>query len=88
MRQRRPGRVPRPVGEIEPEGLPGLQRDLAVGEGPDPQLGALEVHEDADRAPALLLDRANHLVARPVLLVGAVAEIEAGDVHPSVDERT
>ena len=46
------------------------------GQLPYPQLGALQIGQDADRPAHLLLDGPNDVVTRPVLVVAAVAEIE------------
>ncbi len=72
--------------EIEAEGLAGLQMDAARGEAADAELGALDVGEDADRPSRLLLEGADRLDARGVILMRAVREIEAEDVHPGAEE--
>ena len=56
-------------------------------EGADAQLRALQVEQDADRPADLLLDRADHLGRARVVLVRAVAEIEAEDVDAGLEQR-
>src|SRR6185369_11774872 len=73
----------------EREGAAGLEihKAAAVGaEGPEPDLGALQVLQDGHRpAPALLaLPQAAHHLG--VLGVRAVREVQARDVHAGGDE--
>lgn len=60
--------------------------DGTVGETPQPDLGPLQVREDADHAATLGGDLPDHAVQRRVLGVGAVAEVQPGDIHSGVDE--
>ena len=60
---------------------------LPSAEGAQAQLGTLQVHEDADRAAQLGLDRADHGVHLAVLLVAAVAEVEPEHVGAGLDQR-
>ena len=62
------------------------QRDRALREPADADLGALQVDEDADRVSAVVAGRAHVAVDRLVVGVGAVREVEPGDVHAGVDE--
>src|SRR4030095_16493504 len=73
--------------EIETIGAAGLQLDQAAGKGADSQLRSLQIHQDADRTPALLLDLADEVVALLVILVRAVAEIEAEHVGAGLEQR-
>ena len=73
-------------GQVEPEALPGLQRDAAGLEAADAQLGPLHVGEDADRAADLLLQRADGGDEGGVVLVGAVAEVQAEDVGAAPEQ--
>ena len=72
--------------EVEPEVVAARQGDPAVGEAADPQLGPLQVHDRADRPAALLLDLANDREARRVVLVAAVAEVEAEHVGAGIGQ--
>lgn len=56
------------------------------GEAVEPDLRALEVDEDADAAAGLVGGLADAAVAFFVLQLGAVAEVESGDVHTGVDQ--
>ena len=71
-------------GEVEAEGLAGLEDDAAGLEAADAEFGALDVGEDADGAADMFLERADHGDAGQVVLVGAVAEVEAEDVGAGV----
>jgi hypothetical protein len=76
-------RVPSPgwsAVEVEPEGGAGLQHDLALGEGADPQLRPLQVEQDADRAAQRAFERTQDVEALLVVVVGAVAEVQAEHV--------
>ena len=59
---------------------------LALGEAAEPDLRALQVDEHADAAPGLVGGLADPAVRLLVLGVGAVAEVQPGDVHAGVDE--
>ena len=56
-----------------------LERD-GLGEVADAELRPLQVGDQRHRAPDLVLERADRLRARPVVLVGAVREVQAGAV--------
>jgi hypothetical protein len=74
--------------EVEAEGLAGLELDAAGLEAADAELGALDVGEDADGAVILVLElAADHAEALGVVLVGAVAEVEAEDVGAGEERR-
>jgi hypothetical protein len=87
MRQLGARGIARLVVEIEAEGPTGLQLHRAAGEGADPQLRPLQVHQDADRAFVFLLDLADEVIALLVIRVGSVAEIEAEDVGAGLEQR-
>ena len=54
----------------------------------EPDLGALEVGEDADAVPARVRGLAHQAVGLGVVLVGAVAHVQPGDVHAGVHQLT
>ena len=56
------------------------------GDAPDAQLGALQVHEDADRATGFALDLADLRIALGVITVAAVAEVEAEHICTRADQ--
>ena len=58
----------------------------AVGEPAEPDLGALQVGEDADGAPGHIGGRPDALVGGLVIGVFAVAEVEPSDVHSGLDQ--
>ncbi len=86
--------VRRPAGRVVTRDVAGGDRPLlallelhrAVGEVLQPDLGALEVGEDADAVPALVGGLADQPVGDLVVGVAAVAHVQPGDVHPGVDE--
>jgi hypothetical protein len=63
-----------------------VQLHLAVGELADAQFRALQVHQDAQRVVQLALDFADPLIALGVVGVIAVAEVQAEDVDPGLDQ--
>jgi len=63
-----------------------VQGDAPVLEGADPQLGSLQVDDDADRPPGLLLDPPDQVVALLVILMGSVAEIEPEHVGSRLEQ--
>ena len=65
----------------------GGELRLAAGEIAEPQLRPLQIGEDADRPSGLGFDRADLLEPRAVLVVRAVAEIEAEHIDPGVEQR-
>src|SRR3546814_20650071 len=77
MRQRRALVVARRLIEIEAKALACRQHRFAVLQLADAQLGPLHVGEDADRPPQLVIDRADGLIALSLVVVRAVAEVEA-----------
>ena len=73
-------------GQVQPEALAGLELDAAAAEAADAELRALDVGEDADRAAGLLLECADEGDAGAVVVVGAVAEVDAEDVGAGVEQ--
>ena len=78
---------PAVVLEVEAECAPGRQLDLAAGEIAEPQLRPLHVGEDADRPAGIGFDLADRLEAGAVIVMRAVAEIEAEHVDAGVEQR-
>ncbi len=58
----------------------------AVGEHSEPDLRPLQVDQDADRLLGGVAGGAHLVVVGLVVLVGPVAEVEPGDVHPGVHQ--
>src|SRR5690606_19861154 len=69
-------------------GVAGAPLDRAAGERTETDLRALQVGEDADGPAGVGGRRAYELVDLLVVVVVAVAEVHAGDVHPRFDEVT
>jgi hypothetical protein len=67
-------------GDDEPRAVDEL--DGAAGEPPHANLRPLEVSEDADGPAGLVAGLAHVAVRHRVVLVGPVAEVQAGHVHP------
>ena len=86
MRQRHPLARARRRVEVEAERFALGEPYRAVREPPDPQLWTLQVGEDRDRPAGFLLDRAHDVVARLMLLVAAMAEVEAEHVGPGLEQ--
>ena len=68
------------------EGVAAFKEYGAFGEVAESDLRALKVGEDADAAAGLVGGLADALVALLVFGVGAVAEVESGDVHSGFDQ--
>ncbi|MDT4851699.1 hypothetical protein FQZ97_858900 [compost metagenome] len=88
VRQVDPAGVARGAVQVQAKGLAALQIDLAGGKAADPQFRPLQVHEDADRHVQLLLHFAHPGVALGVVGVFAVAEVEAEQIDPGLDQLT
>src|SRR3546814_9774703 len=86
MRQRRALVVARRLIEIEAKALACRQHRFAVLQLADAQLGPLHVGEDADRPLQLVLDRADGLIALSMVVVRAVAEVEAEHIGAGAKE--
>src|SRR3546814_2781731 len=80
MRQRRALVVARRLIEIEAKALACRQHRFAVLQLADAQLGPLHIGEDADRPLQLVLDRADGLLALSMIVVRAVAVVEADHI--------
>src|SRR5216110_2739993 len=87
MRQRRAVLVAGVLVEVEAKMPPGHDFRLASREIAEPQLWPLQIGEDADRPPGIAFDLTDFGESGAVLLVGAVAEIEAEDIDPRVEQR-
>ena len=70
----------------EADGFAGLDLDLAVADGADADLGSLEILKDADGTADLPLQRADVAVDLGVVVLGAVAEVQAEDVDARLDQ--
>jgi hypothetical protein len=87
MGQQHPAGTSRALGvEIQAKRLVLAELDWAAREGADAQLRTLQVEQHADGAPALALHLANDFHAALVILVLAVAEIQAEDVGAGIEE--
>src|SRR5207302_7178517 len=76
-----------------PGGVPVDDGDLATGrqrqrlrERADADLGALQIRDQRERLATFLLELANELRPRSMILVCAVREIEARGVHTGGDQ--
>ena len=65
---------------------PSAQNVGPVGEPAEPDLGALQIGEDADGASGRVRCGADTLVVGFVIGVVAVAEVEPRDVHSGLDQ--
>ena len=65
---------------------PGEEGDGAAGEAPDADLGAGHVGHDRDRAAEVLAGGVSEGAQAAVVGVGAVGEVDPGDVHPGQDQ--
>jgi hypothetical protein len=81
VRQMHPVLVARRGLEVEAEAIATAERHPAFLEAPDPQLGPLQVSHRADGAAARGFHLAHEREAGGVLLVAAMAEVEAEDIH-------
>ena len=71
---------------VEAQLLALLQLHRPLGEGAEPQLGALQVHQDGDRVIVFLLERAELLDPLAMIVVRAVAEVQAEDVGAGLEQ--
>jgi hypothetical protein len=76
----------RHVVDGDPHLLAGAPLDRARREPPEADLGALQVGEDADRAPLGVGRVPDHVVDLLVVLARAVAEVQPRDVHACLHE--
>src|SRR5206468_946360 len=67
---------------------PGCQRSGTAGEGPESNLGPLQIQENADGAAGPIRGPADLSTELRVLIVGSMREIESGDIHAGIDEGT
>jgi hypothetical protein len=75
------------VVEIEPEMTARRQLRFAAFKIAEPQFRPLQIGEDADRPPDFLFDRTDFFEARAVLVMRAVAEIEAEHIDARLEQR-
>ncbi|MNQ92975.1 hypothetical protein D3C85_1084190 [compost metagenome] len=73
--------------QVEAHLVARLDRDLDISEPTQPQLGPLQVSQDAQRALQRHLGAAHGLEVGGVVFVRAVAEVQAEDVHPGLGQR-
>ena len=71
---------------VQREGLPDRQRFAAAEELADPQLGPLQVRQDADRPPDGGLYRADALDQGAHGIVVGMAHIDAEDIRAGLEE--
>ena len=83
MGQRRPHLVAQFRRQVEAKGIAIVQANLAAFDVADAQLGTLKVGQHGDRPMQLALDVADGVVARLVIGVGAVAEVEPEHIGAS-----
>ena len=80
-------KLPRP-GAVAGDGdLLALLEPHRAADVADPELGALQVGDERDRAPHLLLRLPHHPCVLGVLLVRPVREVQARTVHSGARER-
>ncbi len=82
MGQGNPCRIARRFIEIKPEGRAIFQHNRTFGKAADPDLRPLQVGENGDGPAAFLLQLADDLIARRMVRMVAVAEIEAEYIRP------
>ncbi len=73
--------------DVETQRRPRLQHHGAVHERSDAKLRSLQIHQHADRAVRLFLDRANRFHPLAVVRCGAMAEVQPKDVDAGVKQR-
>ena len=71
---------------VERKRLARNQINRAVLEPPDPELGSLQVRQDADRPPEFGLDTADSLNERAHQIVIGMAHIDAEDIGACLEE--
>src|SRR5262245_58849210 len=72
--------------QIETKGLAALDLRFAAAQLADADLGTLQIHQDADRPARLFLDLADQGMARAVILVGAMAQIEPENIDTGMEQ--
>src|SRR5689334_15224485 len=86
MRQRHRVCTPSLRREVEANDIAGLEPDRTGCQRADADLRSLQILEDADGPPELTLDGSDRLEATLVVVMRAVAEIQAEDVGSSFEE--
>ena len=71
----------------EPDRLASLDGNPAAFDRADPDLRALEIEKDADRAADLLLQGPNGSVDPGMILVSSMAEVEPEGIDPGQEQR-
>ncbi|MNI48583.1 hypothetical protein D3C73_1031520 [compost metagenome] len=87
MRHLHPRLVAERRVQVEAHLVARLHLDLDVGEAAQPQLGPLQVGQDSQRPLQRHLGAAHGLEGGGVIVVRAVAEVQAKDVHPRLGQR-
>ena len=87
VRHLHPRLVARLRVQIEAHPVARLDGDLDIGEPAQPQLRPLQVGQNAQRAFQRDLGAAHGLEGGGVVLVRAMAEVQAEDVHPGLGQR-
>ena len=74
-----------PPIEVEAERLRRRELDRPRSKGTEPQLGSLQVSQDADRPPGRAFDLPDCLEPGAMVVMRAMTEIEAEDVDPGLE---
>ena len=77
----------RRLAHVEPDLLALLQLQWPLGEGAQSQLRALQVHQDGDRMLVFFLQRAQEVDALAMVVLRAVAEVQAKDIGAGLEQR-
>jgi hypothetical protein len=75
----------RRLAHVEAQLLALLQLQRALGESAQPELGALQVHQDGDGMLVLLLQGAQQVDALTMVIRRAVAEVQPKDVGAGLE---
>ena len=86
MRHLHPRRIAGRRVQVEPHLVARLDRNLDVGEPAQPQLGPLQVGQNAQWPAQGGLGSAYRLKRRGVVVMRAVAEIEAEHINPGLGQ--
>src|SRR6185295_9972111 len=78
--------IAEPWIEVDDEGVAVLELDAAAGEDADPQLGPLQVGEDADRPPDIGFDLADDGDQLPQIIVARMAHVDAEEIRTGAVE--
>ena len=72
---------------VEAQLLALLQLERSLGEDAQPELGALQIHQDGDGMLVFLLHRPQEIDALAMVVRRAVAEVQAKDVGAGLEQR-